>query len=146
MVLVTGEQVAVEWVRAVGAPVDSSLVATRLPRTWDNDTFGASGFVTVWSVDSGHRHDTTRRVTLADVSTWAYRPGGADVRPNWGLASQLATAVEAAALDNPRRTVSPPGGTVLVEDVHVVTGPRRMSDPSGLARFVVGLMFTWHAA
>lgn len=123
------EAVVIAWLR--GLQGLAAGVATTTPS--DVSTWAANGFVVVLSA-GGSGLDTALRAPVVSVDTWAIQPDSD--HPPWGKAFSVAQDIIAAVQDMSRTgqavQVTPSPGDwvpVLVQDVSLLTEPRRIPDP-----------------
>lgn len=147
--------VGVAWLRLVPR-IDSSAVATRLPRYTTGDHRGevdvsklrTSGFV-VWRSGIGGAPSGKLRRPVGVAECWA-APAEGSIQVPWGRASDLAENIfdaatdEFSALDNV--AVSLPAGypAARVLTVRALGEPQKVTgDPSGFARFDINIEINW---
>lgn len=145
--LPTSEQVAVDFLRSLTAL--RSNVATTLPTT-RGDVFYDKGFVTVLVLDDVLGVDSETHHAVLQVDTWAGRPGpagGDGSQPDFGKADQTSAVLQRTAFKASKdlhRVVTRAGyHDARVDAFTIETGPNRIPDDGGLARYRHTARLAW---
>jgi hypothetical protein len=139
------ELVTKAWLLSLpGMP--AGKVATSLPAVED---WATTGFVRVTAVVGGDHHPSLPvRRPVVQLDFFAARLGS-KVYPPWGQAFDLAELVVAAQeVDSPDRAKDvtlPEHDTATVQDVSLMTEPRRgpIPDPASYARVTMDIQIQW---
>jgi hypothetical protein len=148
----TSPLVAVAWLSQRVAGLNSSMVATSLPR--DVTTWAAVGFVQATAISGRPDIDVPIRGPLVQIDAWAVNVDAAgNVMPSRAIAkaNRLAELVRLGTEDQQEygKPVTLPNGYAgaRVLSVYPLTEPAEVpDDPSGYARVTLDLAFNWTRA
>lgn len=142
----SNEQVAVKWLQ--GITDLGGRVATKLPA--DNESWAASGFVTVAAVGGTPHAYLPQQGPVVSVHGWAVRVGGGN--PPWGVAARLLSIIRHSTngvLDYAnigRYLTGFPTGymNARVNGANLLGEPeRRPGDAGDYAEYVANLQLDW---